>query len=168
MPLDHDQLSANWPDEGGPWRLTFRWQEIGSRTEIVGLSVEQTDAQAPEPITARSLREIPINRVFNQLIAYSKTLHADYPEQTYDGDWTPTVTLELPRRGGRAEGPAAARQEKLGMVARVYDIARLDKRRPTKAVAEHFGVPRSTAANWVQACRKRGLLGPATGPRVAP
>lgn len=42
-------------------------------------------------------------------------------------------------------------------VARVYSEV---SRHPTKAVAEHFHVSRSTAGDWVAKCRKEGLLPP--------
>jgi len=165
---DHDQLHADWPAEGGPWRLTFHWQDLGGYPEIVELTIKQTDRGAPVPITGRSLRAVPIKRVFNQLIAYSETLRTDFPDQAYDGDWTPTVVLDPPRVGSHAEQSAGGRDEKLTTVARVYMAAHRDGRPPTKAVAEHFGARRSTAANWVQACRKTGLLKPANGPSAAP
>ena len=46
-------------------------------------------------------------------------------------------------------------------VAAVYTGAHVEGKHPTKAVADHFHVARSTAAKWVARCRspKLGLLG---------
>jgi hypothetical protein len=44
-------------------------------------------------------------------------------------------------------------------VALVYSKAYLSGGHPTAAVAKRFPISKSTAAKWVQHCRKLGLLG---------
>jgi hypothetical protein len=61
-------------------------------------------------------------------------------------------------------------EEHWKLVAAVYDRAWAAGQTPTRDVAEHFRVTRSTAAKWVSNCRKRGLLPPTqkTRPRGNP
>jgi len=61
------------------------------------------------------------------------------------------------------ERPAARRRydtEHWRLVAATYDKAWATGSAPTRDVAEHFGVTRSTAGKWVSICRKMGLLPP--------
>jgi hypothetical protein len=50
----------------------------------------------------------------------------------------------------------------LADVANVYTKARENGQGPTRAVADHFDVPHSTAAKWVGHARTAGLLSPWT------
>lgn len=64
-------------------------------------------------------------------------------------------------------GPDPRRNiEHYGAVALLYARAHAEGRPPTQAVADHFDVPRSTAASWVGRARSLGLLDPAR-PSVA-
>jgi hypothetical protein len=56
-------------------------------------------------------------------------------------------------------------QERLREVAATYRAAVEAGEAPTKAVAEKWGVPHSTASKWVQRARKEGVLGTARGTR---
>ena len=51
-------------------------------------------------------------------------------------------------------------------IADVYRKATEAATPPTAAVAEHFGVPHSTASRWVGAARKAGALDGATGTKA--
>lgn len=55
--------------------------------------------------------------------------------------------------------------QRLEQVANVYRAAWRAGGNPTRAVAEHFSKPYSTASRWVVAARKSGALGPADGSR---
>ncbi|GHF25330.1 hypothetical protein ACWD4B_09905 [Streptomyces sp. NPDC002536] len=61
-----------------------------------------------------------------------------------------------------AQGPGGRRNltpEHLATVAEVYRTAHEQGQPPTKTVADHFDISHSTAAKWVGAARKQGLLG---------
>lgn len=67
---------------------------------------------------------------------------------------------------GRPGRPRELGAEHFAEVALVYSEAwRAGSRAPTKAVQQHFGTSRSTAAKWVARARAIGLL-PPTEPRV--
>jgi hypothetical protein len=51
----------------------------------------------------------------------------------------------------------------LGEVADVYRRAMVDELPPTQAVAEHFGVPHTSAARWVNRARRDNFLRPSLG-----
>jgi hypothetical protein len=61
----------------------------------------------------------------------------------------------------RAGRPPMYGPDHFAKVAAVYTTAHRAGKHPTKAVADHFHVARSTAAKWVARCRspKLGLLG---------
>jgi hypothetical protein len=61
-----------------------------------------------------------------------------------------------PRRGSRIS------DDQSRSAAEVYKAALKAGDPPTQAVADTFGVGRSTAARWIQIARDRGHLGPAT------
>lgn len=81
------------------------------------------------------------------------------------------VIAKLPRRG--LDAPVSSHPldvgvqrrrkitpEHLGEVAKIYAAAQASDDPPTRAVQHHFGVSHSTAAKWVGAARKAGLLPP--------
>lgn len=58
-------------------------------------------------------------------------------------------------------------REHLAKVADVYAVALAEGEPPTRAVADHFEVPHSTAAKWVTRTREIGLLAATTPGRSA-
>lgn len=74
-------------------------------------------------------------------------------------------------RAERGKRPAVGRRRNritpqlLDEVAQVYREAFDAGTAPTQAVGTHFGIPHSTAANWVTRARRDGQLGPADGTR---
>jgi hypothetical protein len=69
----------------------------------------------------------------------------------------PVLPAECVRRPGR---PELYGREHYEQVAKVYNWAAGRGLPPTTAVADEFGVPKSTAGKWVARTRKRGLLPP--------
>ena len=167
---EYDQMAAVWPPgAAGQWELTFGWRTVKGKPEITKLVIKQADDKAPVAITGRSLRAVPINQVFSELLARARAVCEEAPDQAYDGEWTPEIALE-PVGSFTVEGTKDDRRlQRLEEAARIYKQAvALGKKAPTKAVGEHLGMPRTTAANWVARCRQHGLLPPAEGRRVPP
>jgi hypothetical protein len=82
------------------------------------------------------------------------------------GNGYATLALLDGRQGGAAEKGQAGKRwrlttQHLGVVAATYRTASNEGLGPTRAVAEHFKVPHSTAATWVGHARRQGFL-PAT------
>ena len=66
--------------------------------------------------------------------------------------------LHKPRKGGRRALPLEHWED----VASAYTTAHLERKSPTKAVAEEFNISYSAAAKKVAKCRQLGLLPPTT------
>lgn len=93
-------------------------------------------------ITSEALRQVPVARILSL------------------GVTSLVGTMNLAGSNlaaAKEEGPT---EETLKLVARIYRLAHLGGEKPTQAVADLLGVPRSTAARWVQQSRGEGFLGP--------
>lgn len=159
-----------WPPPDGGHFVQAKWAEVDGRPECVEVRISTVgDGRPSLPIGAQLLRDI------GPELARRGRAHAEWVDKVAS-----RVDLEVERRRheqlmavvraedrGSRPGPDPRRNlEHYGAVALLYGQAHAAGRAPTKAVAEHFGVPRSTAASWVGQARSLGLLGPAR-PSVA-
>lgn len=134
-----------------PWTTTLEWRLMPSgRYECVSFAISSDEGT--DVITASLMRRVPLGWLVQKM--------RPGPPQVADD----VSVTEL--------GSASERQHRLGLshysqVARVYSRAWYAGDPPTKAVAETFEVPYSTAARWVRKCRfgEVRLLG-ATDPGV--
>lgn len=115
-----------------------------------------------EPITSRSLREIPLAECVR--LATDAAL---VPMERKDGEITvqlgPSEPMELPSRRPQRRIPAAWLQE-------AADIYLSADEHPTQAVEQlHSQAPisYSTARRWVEEARRRGLIPPTTPGRAS-
>lgn len=132
-----------WPDpQAGPFKITLRWSEIDGRPECVEVSVklEQDPARAI-PVTV--LRQIPLG----DFISVDRAALAPPVEAT----------------GGMRRSAA----DRLRVAADVYEAALMAGLKPTKAVAEHFGISSGGASNLVARVRAAGLLPPTSPGKAA-
>lgn len=143
------QTEHRWPDEDeGPWLIVLRWDEIDGRPECVGLDMsrlhrEQTllvesdhEASYFTFLTAAALRRLPLA----DLIAQDRAQLAPPVEAV----------------GGMRKSAA----DRLRLAAEVYRQAAAEGGKPTKAVADHFGISSGGASNLVARARAAGLLPP--------
>ncbi|HEX2363279.1 MAG TPA: hypothetical protein VHI11_14520 [Jiangellaceae bacterium] len=132
----------------------------------VTLRVLVEDARSPRvteiSVTGRSLtggdlRKIPLARLRDAATtaASFRPLMGEDGEITGGAQPIPSTTAV---RTALRRSRRPIDQEHLTEVADVYDAA---ETRPTQAVADRFGVPRSTAARWVWLARRSGFLPPA-------
>ncbi|HEY6115914.1 MAG TPA: hypothetical protein VI172_08150 [Candidatus Dormibacteraeota bacterium] len=118
------------------------WAEIDGRPECVGVTVISMPAGSGKSeaylqiLTASVLRQVPV---------------ADF---IADG----RAELAPPVEATGAMRKSAA--DRLRLAAEVYQRALREKRKPTKAVAEHFGISSGGASNLVARARAAGLLPP--------
>lgn len=128
---------------GGPdfpnVRVFFRWAE--GRFEAQEVHVKGHNG---EPVTGEVLRKIPVERMLRGRLA--RQALPDRPDRK----------LSWPEFFGEAV------EDDLREVAAVYRLAFAAHQPPVKAVAEHFGIPASTAGKKVMAARKAGFLPPTT------
>lgn len=165
-----------WPDRSrGPWQLVFHFWLIGGRVECAGLDVRSFVTQGdganlqvsatpagPKRIGRGLLARLPLGQLSEAAL---ENQHHWVQAAAAGAFGAPEEVRELaaqqePAYRRTIHGARVGRRPKYGHrhyaeVARVYLRAwHEDPRAPTKAVAEHFGVSRSRAANWVAQARR--------------
>lgn len=161
-----EQTSFRWPDRRrGPWAIQLTWGQVEGRVECVGFHVGSVGRR--QPVTSTVLRSIPLASLIEEKrAARSKWLRDNVTTEQkarQRREFAETVRSlgikyrEVPakRRGGRPR----IEPEKLAEVAEVYDDAfQRGDSAPTRAVANHFDMPYSTASKWVMRAREMDLL----------
>lgn len=104
---------------------------------IVGVRIED--------VQERALREMLLGR-------------GDYDENSGLHRWYDSLPAEAVTEARKARRARVTDAE----LREVADVYRANPRRPTAAVADHFGKAHRTAANWVERARKAGYLPPTT------
>jgi hypothetical protein len=181
-----------WPDpRRGPWGIRANWVLMNGRPECAGLAIwygADQDARSPmdylphsrrsvRPITATEFAKLPIATIIAKLRTAARDhfraseakLQEIFADRIAAGDVDETLRGILAPSDfedhGRAPVGAPRRYDRSHyvQVARVYLEAWQAGRKPTQAVADHFGVTRSAAAKWVVKARsdELGLLTPA-------
>jgi hypothetical protein len=130
-------------------------------------------------VTSSLLRSLPLGSILEDALrsaAGSVAVVADDLREVGRPFWEGPEADELRDRfragqtSGRGGRPRLYDAEHWSEVAKVYTEAwrSTDERRraPTRAVAEHFTVAKSTAAKWVARCRDLGLLPPTSKGRA--
>ena len=176
-----------WPDEEDDpaWIISLSWGLVDGRYEVYGFDMRPAPmcswATYKGPLTATLLRSVPLGTLIEEgrryQIAYENEMVADlegdqkFRESFIETGSDPDDVLRSSVRELEVltNPPARSRynEDHWRRVTAVYDRA---GSAPTRAVAEHFGVPRSTAGKWVSNCRKKRLLPPTqkTRPRGNP
>lgn len=130
-----------WPDpQVGPWKVTLEWAVIDGRPECVGFSIGQANPDSPDlaTLTGSTIRHLKISEIVVE-------------------DRAGMVGLV------RTEPVAHLRRstaERMREAAEVYQAALRAGGKPTKAVAEHFGIGQGNASNLVARARAAGFLPP--------
>jgi hypothetical protein len=133
----------NWPDaERGPWKVGMRWQLLDGRPECVEVVISHAGGPA-EPVPATLLRQLPI------------------------GDFIAADRAELAPPVEAVSGMRKSAADRLRLAVNVYQEALTDGRKPTKAVAEYFGISQGGASNLVARARAAGLLPPTSAGKAA-
>jgi hypothetical protein len=171
-----------WPDPTtGPFRFYPYWAIIDGRQELVGIelsSVQSDDGwknppgwtPTPTRLTADTLRKLTDGReksltaivedTKEALVSFVEWWATREPDRIRELDDQVKALKEGQRKTRGA--PAKWGPEHYAAVAVIYEDAHRNSLKPTKAVAGHWGVSSSTAANWVAKARKLGLLGETT------
>jgi hypothetical protein len=145
------EYTLRWPHpEHGPLWLRAHWHERAGTGELVGLEVwtetpeqSEQDELVPWPpvrLQREHLESIALGRIMRSL------------GTALEGQQRPDLAPSSPYGPGR---PALYPEAHWRLVAGVYVTA---ERFPARAVAEHFGVARTTAYEWIRRCRTKGLL----------
>lgn len=161
-------LKRRWPDlEKGPWLLTGTYvaDELGWR--CVGLHVQAIDKRDPaQAVTGDLLRRLKPRELGNELrskqrttLEYIASHSVSAPPGFLDEVRLIATSLAVEPKGGR---PREVGEDLLRAVAEFYVEARKTTDKPTQAVASHWHKSFSTAARWIGAARKAGILEPTT------
>ncbi len=149
--------SARWTSppidlDDPPYRAQLTVEHEGGRMVCRELVVQRLPGGPP--VTSEGLHAIPVRRLIrNGVYRFLMDVNASGARELLQRD-----PAEL-----RAAGPT---EESLRVVAYVYRLAYLASDPPVVAVAQHFGLPRSTAGRWVQRARAGGFLGSTTSGRA--
>ncbi len=169
MQREH-HVTTRWSHpELGAWDIGLAFAVVNQRLECIGVDLRSVpDGASPagdhaslqRPITALLMRAIPWIRIVES--ERRALLSGDGP---FDGLEAPDPRSRQAAEKWHATVGRSGRRPRYGPehfeeVARVYSDAWQRREAPTKAVAEHWTVSKSTAAKWVARTRDLGLLGP--------
>ena len=111
---------------------------IGSEIDGLGLKVSQ-------------MHKIPVEKIISAFPPDLYVVDMANSSCVLLSDWE-TLMDNVPFQEYRVEGPT---ENTLIWVARVYRVAQLLRKSPTKSVAERFGIPTRTASHWVKLMKER-------------
>jgi hypothetical protein len=169
------------PPHSGVFRSFTATTTVGKARVVLVVEVDDRGAAscrrvevAAESVSGELLRRVPVNRLLARAMAAAHFrfgepedggIRIDFGEGGVARFPTPKESAEFyesyarnarkPRRG------SPLTDENLRNVADLYRAATRRGDPPTQTVASAMSVARPTAARWVSAARKRGLLGPA-------
>jgi transposase-like protein len=174
VPSYFDVAITGVPDLPYVVHLGVRMLADGPRAERV--EVEQLTNDRGRPVgpyvNGTALRRLAVADLLGRAVEAAATVAVQH-ERTADGSAFGRLrTADVDERRSfagryRRDGQKLPTDERLARVAEVYREAVLLGERPTQAVADAFGIARSTAGRWVQEARDRRYLRPAPGPRIA-
>ncbi len=153
---------APWPDPDGPWLVGLKWALIDNRVQCVHFEMFSIDKDLP--VTGTVLRTVPLSTVIETALKQKTAMleaiaaSARLPDKVKDRARKRLKQIHKPRKGGRRALPLEHWED----VASAYTTAHLERKSPTKAVAEGFNISYSAAAKKVAKCRQLGLLPPTT------
>ena len=177
--------------KGRKWFAVAHWAEINGRAECIGLelwkgsrpaekgSYRSLPGQKVTAIGSADLRDIPvatwlrtlwgIQRTKDRQLARTARRAADRAERNIDTWQTATGPSASDRLREYADGVESRRgrrsandREHFADVAAVYLAAVKERGNPNAAVAERWGVDKSTVTRWANRCEQLGLLPPTT------
>ncbi len=142
-----------WPDaKAGPWRVELTFGLLDARIQCTGVQVSHQTAD--RAISQDLLRRVPLAKLIEEV-------RKDPPQKltrlVLPGPFYKVGEMAQHNLGLLAppEIPARLNDQFLERVAAIY---RRSPSKPTTAVAEHFGVSQTRAANWVRRARMKGLI----------
>lgn len=178
---------VTWSPGGGQgnWLIEVHFAEVNGRADCVGLTIRSyrtpdekhpraasfpTIDEATRVVTTALLKQVPTGRVINEALRQAKTdsrmlrLAEEITKALGGKDLRSSKGRKDARRASKSF--ETAEQRKLGRpadvdytkVAEVYLTAWRDRKPPTKAVMNAFGLTYTSAAKRVLRAREKGLI----------
>ena|GEM_PF-3416837 len=122
------------------WKVLVEFKVKRGRPDFHSLTIKSTSADAP--ITRRLLQELPLDQLFNEVLAKETAVYLKKYKQG-----------SAKKHQGRAHSDA-----ELMIVAEIYKKAYNGHQPVNKAIAVAFGIGQSTAAKRIMASRERGFI----------
>jgi hypothetical protein len=150
--------------------VSLGFRAVGGKVECTDVRIEPIDQEHPPAVTTEKvLRRIPLARFVDKIRIEDLTNEmgslVGIPGPGRLGDLAQEAIRQLSEGQQSKRGrPRTRGKDHFAEVARVYVSS---PTKPTKAVAEHFDVTSSTAANWVSRARELGLIAPTTRGRAS-
>jgi hypothetical protein len=155
--------------EDRSWTVRAHWGVVDGRAECIGVSLwkgvkPRDDGRYDElpggvaPIRTTDLRNVPVAGLIAKLRAAMFTRDRTFRARAAEllpAELFPVSKLPDPLGTAR---PGRYPDSHWAAVARVYEEEWQERDDPTKAVAEHFDIPYSTASKHVARARDLGLL----------
>jgi hypothetical protein len=157
-------LDRRWPDpHKGPWRITGLFRADANGWRCVDLHVQALEAADPEQaITGELIRRLKPGELGDVV----RRAHREGLEEIAKRGIAPGLARELAGHLGAGSRKASRirelSREHLVAVAMFYVSASLVRNDPTRAVADHWHRSISTAARWIGAARREGILSETT------
>ncbi len=134
----------------GKHSVRFHWGDEG----LVGIEIVRIDGKPLRFSDLRDSSEFPMSWLLQQ---DAETMEDVPPTLDFD-----ERIEEAKRRYRQGKSPLTA--EHLAAVALIYSkTLQQHLTAPNQAVADEFGVPKSTVVGWIRKCRNEGFLPPTEG-----
>jgi transposase-like protein len=170
--------------DGRLWYVVLHWGEIEGRAEVIGIETWSRPPYAPRvpdypimisnldptgaPITTEILRQLNFGSLITAARQDAVRMSRSIAEQPVYDDALRQQAAEDAARFSRPGRPAKYDRRHFEEVARVYQAAVAEGRKPTRAVQRQFDVSASQAARWVHIARHQyGLLPPTSSGRAS-
>jgi hypothetical protein len=136
---------------GFPYTVTLEGALERGRYLLKSASVT---ARGGEPVTALTLRQVPLDRLFHALVTSMTTARGGGAYGLPGLGILSEGSQEIRRRGPSDDGVLQA-------VASLYRMAVMRGEPPVRTVMSEMGLSRATAGRWIDRARERQFLGPA-------
>lgn len=154
--MDGKPRSRQWPEFlGVQWLVETIWSQDGIRLEPLSVTVTSPDPDSA-PVSAEVLRRLPIGSLHQRARQVAAGITKMVPNNR---PALPEVDhlLAALEKSGAHRGVATSAQE-LEILATVYVSAYQAGESVTQAVADYFGISKSTAGKRIMKARTNGLL----------
>ena len=139
---------------GRPWLVTSKWAVLDGRMEPTSVTVEATKNSAA-PVSAEATKQLSLGTILKEhrhlMVHHSRDAAANRKENAQE-----EAAFERQAAQFGAHQVLARTPEALDVVADVYRDAYERGEPVQQAVADAFGISRSTAANRIMLARRAG------------